>query len=178
MCTRHVDRVRGGERDVFRQGRETEVQNLDLTLVGHHDVAGLQIPVDDARRVRGGERIRDLDGVTQRVGQPQPLLRNQRVHRAPLDQLHRQVVGAIGRPDVEDGDDVRVMELGGELRFLHEPAAALGVRDELRRQHFQRHLPIEPLVPGLIDLAHAPGAEKRAHFVGAKTSAGRERHLG
>ena len=35
----------------FRECGEAEVQNFDLALVGHHDVAGLEIAMDDAGAV-------------------------------------------------------------------------------------------------------------------------------
>ena len=67
---------------VLRQRREAEVQNLDLALVGHHDVAGLEIAMDDAGAVGCRERIRDLNRVTQRVLEPAALLGDDLIQRA------------------------------------------------------------------------------------------------
>ncbi len=124
-------------------------------------------------RVRGRERVGDLNRVAQRILKPQPLLRNQRIERPALDQFHGEILGAIvGRADVEDGDDVRVLERGGELRFLQEPASPLAIGDEIARQNLERDLPIETTVRGLIHLAHAPTAEQGADFIGTKARAG------
>ena len=58
-----------------------------------------------------------------------------------------------------------MLERGGELGFLDEPAAPLGIGDELGRQDFQRDEAVQPLVARLVDLAHAAGAEQRADLV-------------
>ena len=42
--------------------RETEVEHFDPPILGHHDVVGLQIPVNDALGVRGRHRVRKWDG--------------------------------------------------------------------------------------------------------------------
>ena len=112
---------------------------LITTLVGHHDVAGLEIAMDDAGRVGGGERIGDLDAVAQRIGQ-RAALRSESVCRAFAASTSSiaMILGPVGRPDVVDGDDVRVIERRGELGFLHEPAAALLVGDQAGRQNLER----------------------------------------
>ena len=109
------------------QRGEPEVEDLDLVLLGHHDVAGLEVAVDDAGGMGRGERVDDLAGVAQRARQRQARLRDHRVERAAAHQLHREVLADLGRPDVEDRDDVRVLQRRGELRFLDEAAAALGL---------------------------------------------------
>src|SRR5690242_13793078 len=69
-----------------------------------------------------------------------------------------------------------MLERGGELRFLDESLPAVIVRDEVGRQHLQRHHPVQPGILGLIDLAHAAGAEMGDDFVGTQASSGGERH--
>jgi len=41
---------------------EAEVEDLDEAVPGHHDVLGLEIPVDDPRGVGLGEAVGDLRG--------------------------------------------------------------------------------------------------------------------
>ena len=48
------------------QLREAEIEHFDDARVGDHHVARLEIAVDDAGRVGGGQRIGDLDGVGNR----------------------------------------------------------------------------------------------------------------
>ena len=47
----------------LRQLREAEVQDLDPAVVGHEQVLGLQVPVDDPLLVRRRQPVRDLDRV-------------------------------------------------------------------------------------------------------------------
>ena len=79
--------------------------------------------MDDAPRVRGAERVGDRDGDAQRLAQPQPAAGDSRVEARARDVLHDDEVPIAGRLDLVDGDDVRVVEGGGGLRFLHEAAA-------------------------------------------------------
>ena len=83
---------------------------------------------------------------------------------------------SVGRLDLVDGDDVRVIEGGGGLRFLDEPAAAVSIRQAIGGQHLDGHLATQPRVAGAIDLAHAAGAERRDDFVRAEPGAGEKPH--
>ena len=51
----------------------------------------------------------------------------------PAHVLHHDEVGAVGRLDLVNGDDVGMIEGGGGLRFLHESATAIVVRRHGRR---------------------------------------------
>ncbi|HEX9688019.1 MAG TPA: hypothetical protein VGB47_02985 [Thermoanaerobaculia bacterium] len=44
------------------QLRQPEVEDLDQTLLGHHHVLGLQVPVHDAGFVGAGETVGHLRG--------------------------------------------------------------------------------------------------------------------
>ena len=50
---------------------EAEVENLDATVFGDEQVVGLQVAVDDSFFVRGGESVRDLHSVVDRLAQRQ-----------------------------------------------------------------------------------------------------------
>ncbi len=45
--------------------RQTEVQNLGVATLGHENIGGLDVAVNDALRVRGIQCVRDLDRQTQ-----------------------------------------------------------------------------------------------------------------
>ena len=49
-----------------------------------------------------------------------PLRTSELLERAPVEELHRDVVGALGLAAVEDRDDVRVVQAGGVLRLAPE----------------------------------------------------------
>jgi hypothetical protein len=77
-----------------------------------HDVAGLQIAVDNACRVRPAERIGDLDAVLQRVAQLQSLAPDQLAQRLALDVFHSDEISPIRLIDVVDGDDIGMVQCG------------------------------------------------------------------
>jgi hypothetical protein len=138
---------------------DPEIEHLGPAIGRDHDVARLQVAVDDAALVRGG------DGFGNRNGQPEELLKGQpaRTSQAgqglPLDELHRQEVHAAGFLDRVDRDDVGVVEGGDGARLSLEPLESIGIAGQLGRQDLERHAAVEPGIVGLVDLAHAARAE-------------------
>ena len=57
-------------------------------------------------------------------------------------------------------DDVRMAEHGHRPGLAGEPLGEGGVLADLGREDFQRHEPVEPLLPGLVDHAHAAAADQ------------------
>ena len=114
---------------------EAEVQDLDAAVVRDEEVLGLQIPVDDALVVRGGEAVRDLHRVVDRLALGELPAREHRPQRLALEQLLDDVGRAVAaiRPDVVDRGDVRVVEDAGGPGFLLEAAQAIRVLREGRR---------------------------------------------
>ena len=55
--------------------------------------------MEDARGVRGRQRVRDLHRVLQPVSDTQPALFDHLGKRRARDVLHRDEVGALGLPD-------------------------------------------------------------------------------
>ena len=80
------------------------------------DVLGLDIAVHDVLVVRVGQRIGDVPRDRHRVGDRQAPLANQPVAQAlTRDVRHRVKQEAAGDPGVEQRQDVRVGEAGGDL---------------------------------------------------------------
>ena len=73
-----------------------------------------------------------------------------------------------------NGDDVRVIERRGGLRLLHEPAAAILVRDAVGGQYLDRDFAAEPWIARAIHLAHPARADQPEDFVGAEPLTGLE----
>jgi hypothetical protein len=57
----HAAGLRGGRMHPSLPG-QAEIQNLDLTHSGQHDVLWLEVAVDDSGGMRGREAIRNLGG--------------------------------------------------------------------------------------------------------------------
>ena len=135
---------------------EAEVEDLDVAVVGHEDVVGLEVAVDDALAVRGGEAPRDLERPVDRL-----LLRHGRAvelaaQRLALEQLGHGVGDAVVRAEVVDREDVRMRERGDGLGLALEARERVGVRGQLRGEDLDGDLAVELRVARAVDLAHPP----------------------
>ena len=124
---------------------DAEVEDLGevhVTVPIHqHDVVGLQVPVDDARLVGGGEGFgdlpRDVDGAQ---GGERALRVEGRAQAVTLDVLEHEVKGAVFQlPEVQGPGDVRVLDARGGDRFPLEARHDLGHGRHLPVQHLERH---------------------------------------
>ena len=132
--------------------------------------------MDDAARVRRRQRIGHRNRDSQHFAEAQAVARDERVEALAPHVLHHDELGAVGRLDLVDGDDVGMVEGRGGLRFLDEAAAAIRVRQAVGGEHLDGDLAVQPRVAGAIDLAHAAGAEQVENLVGAEPRAGCEPH--
>jgi len=137
-----------------------------------HDVAGLQIAVDDSAPVRRIERAGDLDA------DPQGLVDRQRAFAQPirqrlaLEELHDQVVGSVLVAHVVKRANVRMRELRDRLRLTLEALPQLRRGGHVRRQNFDRDIAAEPRVLRLVDLPHPSRTDGREDLVGAEAGTG------
>ena len=107
-----------------RGERDAEVGDERLAIV-EQDVLGLDVAVDDAVPVRVVERRGDLGGDSHRVGHGQLLLPVEPVRSdLALDERHDVEEEAVDLAGVEQREDVRVLEVGGELDLGQEPLGA------------------------------------------------------
>ena len=159
---READDVR-----VNRPG-QSEVEDIHIAVVSHHDVRRLQIAVDDVfpmrRRKRVGQRNRDVEEPRQR----ESTTANPLVERAPLNELHCHEGNIIVFLDGEDGDDMRVVERGDGLGFASEARETIDVSREGIGKNLQRHIAIQFRVERAVDLSHATSAEQGLYFVAAE----------
>ena len=146
---------------------ESEVGDLDVSVVADQHVLGLHVAVDDARPMGGGQRGEHRLDEGQRGGgvEPSPL-RDDPAQGSSPHQLERQPDDAVGGSLVEDGDDRPVAgqrrrgaSLGDEA--LHE----LVVLGQVRVHHLERHVPVQALVGGLVDGGHAAPRDARTNAV-------------
>lgn len=56
------------------------------------------------------------------------------------------------------------------LGLLNEAPLTFGIREELRRQHLERNIPLQLDVVSTVDDAHAPAADLVEHLVVGKDS--------
>ncbi|MFO0634679.1 MAG: hypothetical protein U0168_17690 [Nannocystaceae bacterium] len=161
--------------------REPEVHHAHaLARLADHDVVGLDVAVDQPRRVRGRETVGDRAQLRQHLGpvsrpQPQPLCQGLTPH-----QIHRDPHATVAAADVVDRDHVGVIEPRERLGLAHQSRAllrrAFGIGG--RTHHLDRNAAIELGVPRREHHAHAAGTHTREHDVAAQGLAGRQRDLG
>jgi hypothetical protein len=155
---------------------KTEVENLHSPVGEQEDVLGLQVAVDDAALVRrgepGGDLRRDLHGLARRRRSAVQAL----AQRLAEEELHDRERLVALPADVVDGEDVGMREGGDRLRLALEAGERVGARREMRRQHLERHVALEPRVARPIDLPHPSSPELAQDLVRPEPISDRERH--
>ena len=144
--------------------------------LGEHDVAGLQVSMDDGGLVRCGKAVSDLDAGSEGLVDGQLPARETLGERLALQELHDQEVGAVLMADVEERADVRVRERRDGLGFPIETQPCVRIAGQGRREDLDRDGAVQARVVRLVDLPHPPGADAGEDFVGAEPRTRRERH--
>jgi hypothetical protein len=134
---------------------DSEVQHLDHAGRRDLDVRGLQVAVDHACLVRGGDRPADLPGGDECIGERHRARLEPLCQCRALDQFQDQRQHLAVVHDVIDGADVRMVERGQQSCLAPEAGQAGRVVGHLRRQDLQRYLTAQARVLGTVDLAHA-----------------------
>ena len=121
---------------------------------------------------------RDLAGDLQRFVGPERAGLHAVGERLALDQLHREERRLARFLEAEDAGDVRVVERGQQPCLALKASEALRVGDERDGEDLDRHVASELQVSGVIDLAHATGAQGGKDFERAEALAGGQGHRG
>ncbi len=133
---------------------------------------GLDVAVDDAGRMGGVERRRDLAEQLDRFARRQRAVGGYpSLQVAALDQPHRDDQLAVLLAGVVDGDDVGVVEAGGEAGLAQEALAEGLVVGEVAGDHLQRHRSVERQVGGPVDDAHPAARDQRVDSIAAQRGA-------
>jgi hypothetical protein len=160
--------VRGAEREASLGDaaatslchREGDPEIGDDRLTGlEQDVLGLEVAVHHAASVGEVERAGEEREQTQGLVEGQLLLaREPGPQRLALDVGHHVVEQAVGRPGVEEREQVGMLQVRGGPDLAQEP---LGADDggELGAQHLDGDLAVVLEVVGEVDGGHAAGTE-------------------
>ena len=154
-----------GHRLVAHRARDAEVGHLHRAVVGEHDVAGLDVAVDEQVLVRVGERTAHVGGDLQAAVLGQPAGVERLLQRAPVDALHddERLVAVDAR--VEDDDEVRVGEPGDVARLVLEARGERGVLAEAFAQDLDGDLAVEEPVACRVHLGHAAASDGTSELV-------------
>jgi hypothetical protein len=140
---------------------ESEVEDLHVAGPRDEHVLRLQVAVDDALLVGGGEAGRDLERVADRL-----VLRKRAAAQAPaqrvaLEELGDGVDASVLAAEVVDREDVRMREGRDGERLALEARQRLGVVRHLRGENLDRDVALQLGIPRSVDLAHPARAERR-----------------
>ena len=139
---------------VGERTRNSEIGD-DRLAVAQQNVLGLDVPMDDAVPVRVVERECRLARDTHRVGNRKlPFARHSIAKRFALDERHRVPEQPVRGPRIVHAQDVRMLQIGGELDLLLEPVRA-ECRAEVRVEDFERDRPVVVRVDREVDRRHA-----------------------
>src|SRR5215813_9871336 len=182
LLRRHVtDRAHNhaGISDPFLRGRvlvyavkmlpvefsKTEIEDLHPPVVRDEQVLRLQVTMDDAFGMRGGQSLGDLPRVIDSLSRSDCALFYQFAQLLAFEQFGDDIGRAFMRADVVNREDVRVVERRGGAGFLLEAAQAVRIPGELGGQQLDGDLATESRVFGQIDLAHSAGAKLRNNLI-------------
>jgi hypothetical protein len=126
-----------------RMAREAEVENLDAAIFGQHDVFRLEVAVNDAGGVRGGQAVGDLRGDFEQLAGRDGLAGEQRAERFALDEFADDVLLAGFNADVVNGNDVGVVERGNGAGFALKAAAQIGAGCAFFAEDFDGDIAVE-----------------------------------
>ena len=125
----------------------------------------------EAARVGRIQGARNLYEDADRVRRVQTASVEALVQVTTLDVAHRDVEEVLRPPSLIDRDDVRVVDRGGQLRFVQEAITERRVPGKAGLQQLQRDLPLEPQILGQVDDAHASPAQQRLDPIAGEVGA-------
>ena len=143
---------------------QPEIQHLHARL-RQHDVAGLQVSVDDPAPVCSVERVDDLDRVFDRSRERQRSPLQPLLERLTIDVLHDQVVDVVLHPDVVERADVRMIQAGDDPGFALEACDALRVVRQMLGQRLDGDGAVQARIDGAIHLTHAARGDQGLQLV-------------
>ncbi len=149
---------------------DAEIHDFDLAVVAQHDVAGLEIAMDDAFAVHVVEALGALvDHVDDLVGSQCLAAGDVFLQRHAVDELHHNVIQVVFLAGVVDADDRRVVHPPGAVNLGEECLAQLLARRRIQVTGRVRDLDcdgaLHERVEGLIDDAHRAAADAALDLV-------------
>ena len=160
---------RSGRRSVgcptVRPDGDAEIRQERVAIVVDEDVGRLDVAVDDARAVGRLQRAAELIDHRGGLRGAQGAVFEHRRQAPASHQPHHEVRRAGLAPVVVERDDVRVLELGDQLRLGLEATDEVGVVGVLRSDDLDRHLTADGGLIGAVRDPAGPVADPLAQFV-------------
>ena len=131
----------------------------------------------DPLLVRFLQSLRDLTGDRGGLAFGEGPVGDHLGHRPAGDVLHHEEVQVVLAVEIEDGRDVRMVELGERQGLAPETLARRFARERAGGQHLQRHVAPQALVAGAVHNAHASRADNLDDAVMGQRSTDHHRSL-
>jgi hypothetical protein len=165
---RRPDRARGLPAALRHHLGDAEVEDLEprraVVAEGHEQVLGLEIAVDDSRRVGLVEGEGDLMQVLHDLVRREATAPGQEDGEVlPAEQLHDQErrAGRLVDPRVQRLHDVLALDVGRDRGLELEPAAQLGLGDQAGEHDLEGAAALGLELDRLVDRAHPPRLMQR-----------------
>ena len=151
---------------------ETEVQDLQPPVARPHDVFRLEVAMNDAPRVRRGQRRGDLPRGAHDLGRRRTLAPGDFFAKGlAIDELGGDEQLAVEFFERVDGADSRMGQSGRGPRFSPQALSVLRVARQVRRERFERDLSSQPRVGRQVHPSHPAAAQLLDDRVGPDRSA-------
>src|SRR2546421_10830727 len=137
--SRYFAGIRGRDRSLFNQLRQTKVQNLRVAIARDHDVVGLQIAMHNPGSVSSCQSPGSMLQKTQHFSQFSLLFMNLLAQGGAIDEFHRDEVRTLALANLIDVRDVRMIECRCSRRFLFETPHSILVRSNFSRKRSEEH---------------------------------------
>src|SRR5664280_461937 len=149
-----------GHAVTLHRSRQTEVHDYDAAGGVAHDIAGLEIAMDDALAMGGLQAGADLQHDADRfVRWHSALARKNRAQVLTFDELHGDELHAVSFVQIVNANDVLMSDLAGKHQLLLEASEDGGISGEVRANYLEAGDPLDFYVAGFVDGAHAAHAE-------------------
>ena len=159
-CERAKHGIFGGERFTFRVERpsQAKIEDLGAAVVADQDVGAFEVAVQQILLMRSRQAPGNVFAQGQQPVGIERAFGDQRRQRAPVDPLEHQNIATIAERIFEQVENLhhrRMIEPGDDPRLAAETGPKGGIVAAVGAHPFDRHLALQPLVEGQVDLPHA-----------------------
>ncbi len=139
--------------------RQSEIEDLCVTALGHEDIGGLDIAMDDSLTMGRVQRIGDLNGERQYGFELNRPSRDEMLERDAVEEFHGDKRLAVLLANVVDRANVGMVQRRCCLRFALEARQCLSVARNVVRQEFEGYKTVKARVLSLVHHSHSTAAE-------------------
>lgn len=130
----------------MKELRKAEIQYLQPLVRREAQIPRLEVAVQHALRVRRFESCRELRADSRHFLERQSAGRKALVQRSPRHELHHQKVRSVVRIEIENRANIRMIQPGQRQCLVPKALPRRCICQRPRRQHFQRHVALQPQV--------------------------------